>query len=137
MLSIGSCSLSEKAVEERKLQRVHEVIACQLTRDSSYIVSSHALIDSSGTGFAFMDEDFTHHHQFPLIPLKKHRIQGVIDGRLIASGMITHLIRAKLQIGHHVEDAFFLFTRLGHYPSSSASRCPGTIMLTSDSSSTN
>ena len=30
--------------------------------------------------------------------------------------MITHLVRAKLQIRHHVEDAFFFVTRLGHYP---------------------
>ena len=30
--------------------------------------------------------------------------------------MITHLVRAKLQIRHHVEDTFFFVTRLGHYP---------------------
>ena len=39
-----------------------------------------------------------------------------MDGRPIASGMITHLVRTKLQIRHHVEDAFFFVTRLGHYP---------------------
>ena len=63
-----------------------------------------------------MDEDFARHHQFPLIPLKQPRTLAVIDRRPIASGMITHLIRAKLQIRHHVEDAFFFVTRLGHYP---------------------
>ena len=43
------------------------------------------------------------------------RTLEVIDRRLIASGMITHLVGPKLQIRHHVEDAFFFVTRLGHY----------------------
>ena len=94
----------------------HLVVACQLPRDPSSVVSSNALIDNGPTGFAFMDEDFARHHQFPLIPLKQPRTLEVIDGRPNASGMITHLICAKLQIRHHVEDAFFFVTRLGHYP---------------------
>ena len=94
----------------------HLVVACQLARDSSSVVSSHALIDNGTTGFAFMDEDFARCHQFPLIPLKKPRTVEVIDGRPIASGMITHLVHAKRQIRHHVEDAFFFVIRLGHYP---------------------
>ena len=97
-LTIGSCALSEKAVEERKLEGDHLVVACQLARDSSSAISSHALIDNSATGFAFMDKDFARCHQFPLIPLKTPRALEVIDGRPIASGMITHLVRAKLQI---------------------------------------
>ena len=115
-LAIGSCALSEKAVEERKLEGDHSVVACQLARDSSSAISSHALIDNGATGFAFLDEDFARRHQFPLIPLKTPHALDVIDGRLIASGMITHLVRAKLQIRHHMEDAFFFVTRLGHYP---------------------
>ena len=115
-LTIGSWALSEKAVEERELEGDHVVVACQLARDSSSAISSHALIDNGATGFAFMDEDFASRHQFPLIPLKKPHALEVIDGRLIASGMITHLVCVKLQIRHHVEDAFFFVTRLGHYP---------------------
>ena len=93
----------------------HLVVACQLARDSSPAISSHALIDNGATGFAFMDEDFARRHQFPLIPLKKPRTLEVIDGRPIVSGMITHLVCTKLQIRHHMEDAFFFVTRLGHY----------------------
>ena len=115
-LSIGSCLLSEKAVEVRELEEDHLVIAYQLARDSSSVVSSHALIDNGATGFAFMEEDFARHHQFPLIPLKKPRTLEVTEGRPIASGMITHLIRAKLQIRYHMEDAFLYVTRFGHYP---------------------
>ena len=92
--SICSCSLSEKAVEERELEGDHFVIACQLARDSSSVVSSYALIDNGATDFAFMDEDFACRHQFPLIPLKKPRTREVIDGRPIASDMIIHLVRA-------------------------------------------
>ena len=63
-----------------------------------------------------MDEDFARCHQFPVIPLQKPRALEVIDGKPIASGMITHPIRAKLQIRHHMEDAFFFISRLCHYP---------------------
>ena len=133
-LTIGSCALSVKAVEERKLEGDHLVVACQLARDSSSAISLHSLIDNGTTGFAFMDVDFARHHQFPLIPLKTPRALEVIDGRPIASGMITHLVRTKLQIRHHVEDAFFFIQGLATTRSSSAFRGSGTTMLTSDSS---
>ena len=103
-------------MEERELEVDHLVVACQLARDSSSIVSSHTLIDNGATSFTFIEEDFACHHQFPLIPLKKPRTLEVINGRPIVSGIITHLVRTKLQIRHHVEDAFFFVTRLGHYP---------------------
>ena len=102
-------------MEERELEGDHLVVACQLARDPSSVVSSYARIDNSVTGFAFMDEDFARRHLFLQIPLKQPRTLEVIDGRPIASGMLTHLVRAKLQIRHHVEDAFFFVTRLGHY----------------------
>ena len=102
-------------MEDRELDGDHLVVACQLARDSSSAISLHALIDNGATGLAFMDEDFASCHQFPLIPLKKPRTLEVIDGRPIASGMITHLLHAKLQIRHHVEVTFFFITRIGHY----------------------
>ena len=90
------------------------VVACQLACDSSSVVSPYALVDNGATGFTFMDEDIARRHQFPLILLKKPRTLEVIDGRPIVSGMITHLVRAKLQIPHHVEDAFVFVTGPGH-----------------------
>ena len=95
--------LSDKAVEERELEGDHLVVACQLASDASKVIPTYALIDNGATGFAFMDEDFAHCHHFPLIPLKTPRALEVIDGRTIAFGMITHLVRAKLQIRNHVE----------------------------------
>ena len=115
-LTIDSCALSEKAVEVRELEGDDLVVTCQLARDSSSAITSHTLIDYGATGFVFMDQDFARRHQCPLIPLKKPCALEVIDGRPIASCMITHLARTKLQIRHHVEDAFFFVTRLGHYP---------------------
>ena len=115
-LTIGSCALSEKAVEETELEGYQLVVACQLTSDTSRVIPTYALIDNGATGFAFMEEDFAHRHHFPLIPLKTPRALEVIDGRPIASGMIIHLVHAKLQIRNHVENAFFFITRLGHYP---------------------
>ena len=103
-------------MEERKLEGDHLVVASQLARDSSSAMSSHALIDNGATSFAFLDEDFACHQRFPLILLKIPHALEVIDGSPIASGMITHLVHANLQIRHHVEDAFFFITRLGHYP---------------------
>ena len=102
-------------MEERELEGNHLVVACQLTHDSSSAISSHAPINNGATGFAFMDEDFPRCHQFPLIPLKKPHAIAVIDERPIVSGMITHLVSAKLQIHYYVEDAFFFVTRLGPY----------------------
>lgn len=48
---------------------------------------------------------------WPIFPIRR-----VIDGRPVASRMITHLVRAKLQIRYHVENAFSFVTKLGHYP---------------------
>ena len=70
-LTIGSCALSDKAVEERELEGDHLVVACQLASDASKVITTHALIDNGATCFAFMDEDFARHHHFPLISLKK------------------------------------------------------------------
>ena len=94
----------------------HLVVACQLACDSSKVIPCFTLLDDGATGVAFMDEVFARRHQFPLIPLKKPRDLEVIDRRPVVSGQITHIVRAKLQIRNHVEEAFFFITKLGHYP---------------------
>ena len=94
----------------------HLVVAYQLSHDYSKVIPCFTHLDDGVTGFALMDEAFTHRHQFPLIPLKKLRDLEVMDGRPIVSGQITHISHAELQIRNHVEEAFFLITKLGHYP---------------------
>ena len=112
---MSSAVLSDRPVEEEHLEGEH-LVACQLSRDSSNVIPCFTLLDDGTTGFAFMDEAFAHRHQFPLIPLKKPHDLEVIDGRPVVSGQITHIVRAKLQIRNHMEEAFFFITKLSHYP---------------------
>ena len=94
----------------------HLVVACQLACDSPTVIPTHALVDNGATGYAFIDKDFARHHQLPLTPLRNPRQLEVIDGRPVSSGLITHFVRAKLQIQQHLEEALFFVTKLGHYP---------------------
>ena len=103
-------------MEEEHLEGEHLIVACQLSRDSSNAIPCFTLLDDGATGIAFMDEAFAHRHQCPLIPQKNPRDLAVIDGSLVMSGQITHIVRAKLQIANHMEEAFFFITKLGHYP---------------------
>ena len=85
-------------MEERELEGDHSVVACQLAHDSSSTIFSHVLMENGATGFTFLDEDFAQRHQFPLIPLRKPCTLEVVDVRPMTSGLITHLVRIKLQI---------------------------------------
>ena len=114
-ISMGSAALSDRLVEEKYLEGEHLFVACQLARDSSNVIPCFTLLGDGATGFAFMDEAFTHRHQFPLIPLKNPRDLKVIDGRPVVFSQIAY-VRAELQIRNHVEEAFFFITKLGHYP---------------------
>ena len=113
---MSSAALSDRPVEEEHLEGEHLVVACQLSYDSSNVIPCFTLLDDGTAGFAFMHQALAHRHQFPLIPLKKPRDLAVIDGRLVVSSQIMHIVRAKLQIRNHMEEAFFFITKLGHYP---------------------
>ena len=93
----------------------HLVVSCVLSVDNQTI-ATHALIDSGATGIAFIDKDFAHHHQLPLVPLKNPRSLEVIDGRPISSGDITHSTTITLSINEHQEELPMFVTKLGHYP---------------------
>ena len=68
----------------------HIVISVELNDVSNYI-SSHALVDYSATGYAFVDEEFVHDHNLPLFKLKTPCCLEVIDSRPIESELITYL----------------------------------------------
>src|SRR5690606_32142194 len=68
------------------------------------------------TGFAFVDEEFVRQHNLPKFSLRVPRALEVIDGRPIASGDITHLVKVPMTIGGHTEHLLAFVTRLGHYP---------------------
>jgi len=93
----------------------HLFITCSLTVNNQEIPTP-ALIDCGATGIAFMDQDFSRHHQIPLQELKPNKQVEVIDGRPIESGDITHIAKVGMQIQEHMEQLPMLITKLGHYP---------------------
>jgi len=75
-----------------------------------------SLVDSGGTGIAFMNESYAHEHSFPVYPLSTPRTLTVVDGRPIAGGTLTHYTWTTMKIGDHIEQLPMLLTSLGHYP---------------------
>jgi predicted aspartyl protease len=93
----------------------HLVVTCFLSH-SDQEIQTYALIDGGATGYAFIDEDFAHHHQLPLHPLKNPHTLEVINGHQISSGIITHIAEVQLSIQEHREKLPMFVTKLGHYP---------------------
>jgi hypothetical protein len=67
-------------------------------------------------GIAFMDENFTRHHNIAVQELKAERQVELIDGRTIESGDITHLAKVEIRIQDHKEQIPRFMKKLGHYP---------------------
>ena len=76
---------------------------------------SNILTDTGATGFAFIDENFVRQHKFPRYRLNPPRDLGVIDGRPIESGQITHLTKISCQMQDHTEMLLAFITKLGHF----------------------
>jgi len=110
VFKLSSLSVSEIAIEGE-----HLVVSCTLSVNG-HTIATHALIDSGATGIAFIDKNFAHHHQLPLVPLPNPRSLEVIDGRPISSGDITHTTTVKLSINEHQAEFPMFVTQLGHYP---------------------
>ncbi|KAH0602480.1 uncharacterized protein H6S33_008819, partial [Morchella sextelata] len=98
-----------------KLDGDHFVASCKII-NNKIPIQTHALIDTGCSGFAFIDETFARHNNFPFLPLKSPRTLEVIDGRPISSGQITHLCYLPLSIDSHHETTPFFVTKLGSYP---------------------
>jgi hypothetical protein len=79
------------------------------------VIKSHALIDCGTTYYAFIDEDYAHHHHLPLHLLKSPKNLTVIDGRPVTSGAITHITCIRLAIQNHQEDIPLFVIKLGYY----------------------
>jgi hypothetical protein len=102
-------------MKEDQLDGNHLVVKCSL-QGTTGPIESRALIDCGATGYAFIDEEFVRQHNLPKYSLRVPRALEVIDGRPIASGDITHLVKVPMQIGGHQELLPAFVTRLGHYP---------------------
>ena len=81
---ISRLPVSKVEILEGSMDGKHLVITCSLTVNDPEI-PTHALIDCGATGIAFMDQDFSRHHQIPLQEMKEKRQVEVIDGRPIES----------------------------------------------------
>jgi hypothetical protein len=112
---ISLLSVSKVEVLERSLEGKHLVITCTLTMNNQEI-PTHALIDCSAIGIAFMDKDFACHHQIPLQELREKIQVKVIDGRSITSGDIMRIPKLGMKIQDHREQLPMFIMKLGHYP---------------------
>jgi len=112
---ISRLSVSKVEVLEGSMEGKHLVITCTLTVNNQEI-PTHALIDCTATGIAFMDQDFARHHQIPLQESKEKRQVEVINGRPIESGDITQIAKVGMRIQDRKEQLPMFITKLGHYP---------------------
>src|SRR6202048_210613 len=105
-------------VPERELSQSNNaqfVLPCTVS-NNEISISTSCMIDSGATGFAFMDEDFATRHNLEKHPLDLPRELEAIDGRPVASGRITHAVRARINLEPHVDEIWFFLTSLGHFP---------------------
>ena len=103
-------------IKEELFDGNHIIITTQVKNDSSSI-NTYALVDYGATGYAFIDEEFAHNHEFPLYKLKKPCCLEVINGRPIESGLITHgITKLSMVIAGHSKLILLFVTKLGHYP---------------------
>jgi predicted aspartyl protease len=114
-LSLSSFAVNDILVKEKSMDGKHLVVSCSLTTNDQTI-STIALIDCGATGYSFVDRKFARHHNLPTHPLDHPRQLEVIDGRPIATGDVTHLATATLNIQGHNETLPMFVTKLGHYP---------------------
>ena len=80
----------------------HLILPIILTR-SNASVHLYALVNSGGSAISFMDVDFAVIHRFPFKQLEKPLILNIINGRLIASGLLTHYVELPMRISHYTK----------------------------------
>jgi hypothetical protein len=77
ILYVSANSLSNK--EESELDGNHLIILCTLS-DHDIKIDTHALVNCCCTGFSFMNDEFTHRHNFPHYQSKTQITVEIIDG---------------------------------------------------------
>ena len=101
------------AEEEFKLDGNHILVKCSLRKHDPIIET--ALCDTGATGYAFMDENFARQPNLPKYELRTPGPLDVIDGRPIASGDVTYMVKVFVKIGNHEEELPAFLTTLGRY----------------------
>ena len=91
----------------------HFTLETTLEQRSKIVSPAIAMIDSGATG-SFISESFARKHWLKT-SLKRHPVAlTVIDGRPIASGLVTHECRVNMRIGKHVEEIVLNVTNIGN-----------------------
>ena len=101
------------AAEESKPDGNHIVDMCSLRKHNAIIET--AICDTGATVYAFMDENRARQHNLPKFELRTPRPLHVLDGRPIASGNVTHMVKVFVKIGNNKEELPAFLTTLEHY----------------------
>ena len=101
------------AAEESKLAGNHIVVKCSLRKHDPIIET--ALCDTGATGYAIRDENFGGQHNSSKYELRTPKPLDVIDGRHIASGDVTHMVKVLVKIGNHEQELPAFRTTFGHH----------------------
>ena len=96
------------AAVESKLDGNHIVVRWFLRKHDPIIET--ALCDTGATRYAFIDDNFPCQNNLPKHELRTPRPLDVIDGRPIASGDVTHMVKVFVKIGNHEEELPPLYT---------------------------
>ena len=95
----------------------HLAIPCILKLNQQTI-NSLALIDSSASGFEFIDHFYVHKHNIPIILLNTPQTLEEFDRNPTEYGQITHVARIDyLSFDMHKECNFYLYVSYLHHPS--------------------
>ena len=84
-----------------KLTGEYFLINCTISSGSTQ-ANTKALIDTGGSGYAFINQVYAQSLNLTLIPLNTPHALHVFDSRESASGLITHYVLLDLLTGHHV-----------------------------------
>jgi hypothetical protein len=102
-------------VDHNDIDGNHLIVTCTLHNQGN-IINAHVLIDCGTASYAFIDEDYIHHHQLRLHLLKLARNLTIIDGRPVTLGTITDITHTHLTILNHQGDISLFVTKLEYYP---------------------
>lgn len=110
---ISGLVVKDIALDGKKLDGQQLVVKYSLLVQKTTI-SPQALIDCRNSGFAFINEDITCQHNFPLFNVNIPGSLAVLDERAIQSGVIMRITRITCNIRNSLEDLPAFVCKLGH-----------------------
>ena len=84
------------------------LINCTISSGNTQ-ANTQALVDTGGSGYAFIDHVYVQSLNLSLIPLITPHSLHVFDGRESASGRVTHYVLLDLLTGNHVSHSILCY----------------------------